>query len=264
MPVDLTNKIFIELLSKFKDLSDEIYEEIAEYFTKVKENVKCENLINIIKSINNKKCIKLILFKIIKFMIIDKKIFFNDKRRDELKVFIELQKIGIFKDKDYEFSPYVTIMISASKKIWNDIKNNNISYRELKNIVSRKIDIELKERFESLNVENTIKDEEINEQVENILNKKEKIQKQIVLLEGYHFIDNTFFNVSKHKEILELENLLDKSKNGNLDEIDRNKEKFDDFSKMYPNEYIEDKILLSTSIFFTSIFTNLKKKNRNI
>lgn len=62
---------------------------------------------------------------------------------------------------------------------------------------------------------------------------------------------------------MELEHSLDKIKNGSIDEINKNQKKFEEYSKMYSETYIKDKILLSTSLFFTSIFKHLKKKYQN-
>ena len=263
LPVNLTNKIFIQLLSKFKDISDDIYIEIVDFFTKVKENLICNNLINIVKNINNIKCTKMILVEISKSMLIDKNIFFNEYERNELKLFIEFQNIGIFNNKDYEYSPYVTGMISSSKKILEDIKNNNISYNDLDKFRNLKKEKELENKIETLNVQKILKEEEIKEIVQNLKKNKERIKTQINLLERYHYVDTTFFNISKHLEIMEIEELLDKIKNKNIDEIDKNKEKFDELNKKYPKEYLDDITYLSTSIFFTSIFNHLKKKNPN-
>ena len=83
------------------------------------------------------------------------------------------------------------------------------------------------------------------------------------MIKSYLHIDKTFFNISKHQEILELENLLNKIKNGKLIEININKEKINEYKSMYSKQYIDQKMLLSTSLFFTSIFEHLKKKAQN-
>ena len=74
-PISINNKIFFKLLSKYGKLPDNIIEEIADYISKGKENLECENLINILKNIENVKCKKQILNKISNSLIIDKNMF---------------------------------------------------------------------------------------------------------------------------------------------------------------------------------------------
>ena len=262
LPTKLVNEIFLKSISKFKDLSDEISEEITDFFTK-KENLKCGNLIYIMKNLENIKYKKLILNKISKSMIIEKKMLFYERERDELLIFIEFQKMDIFNDKNYELSPYVRGMISACNKILDYIRNNKVTYNELEKMKLFNFKKELKAKIEILNIEKTFKDNEIDEMVDKLAKNKDKIKNQISLLEKYHYIDTTFFNSSKHQEIIELENLLNKIKTGSIEEINKNQKKFEEYSKMYPEDYIKDKILLSTSLFFTSIFDYLKKKYQN-
>ena len=58
LPIEINNKIFLKLLSKYAKLPDNIIEEIADFFSKGKEHLMCENLINNFKNIVNKKCKK--------------------------------------------------------------------------------------------------------------------------------------------------------------------------------------------------------------
>ena len=261
LPISLNNEIYIKILSS-KDLSDDVIEEIANFFTK-EDNLKTNNLVNIIKSIDNIKCKKFILGKISSTMMIEKSMFFNDKERKELTMLSEFQKMGIFDDKDYEFTAYVQGIISVSQRILEYIKNYNISYNELQKFKTSNLKNELINKLKLLNIKKTLKEEEIKEIVENIINNNEKIKLQINLLENYLYIDTVFFSISKHSEIIELENLLEKLRNGNIDEINKNENKFKEFKNMYPEEYLKEKIVLSTSMFFVSIFNHLKKKIKN-
>ena len=45
LPISLTNEIFLTVLSRYDDLSDDIIQEIIDIFTKNRENLKSENLI---------------------------------------------------------------------------------------------------------------------------------------------------------------------------------------------------------------------------
>ena len=265
LPIKLINKIFLKLISKFKDdLSEEINEEITNFFT-TKENLKCSNLIYIFQNLENIKYKNLILRKISKSMIIEKHMIFYEKEKNKLETFIEFQKMNIFNDKNYENSSYVQRMISACHKILDYLKNSKVSYNELIRMEVKMSDLkkELKKTIEILNIQKTLEENEINKIADKLILNKDKIKNQIILLNSYLYIDTTFFNSSKHQEILELENLLDKIKNGSIDEINKNQKKFEEYSKMYSETYIKDKILLSTSLFFTSIFKHLKKKYQN-
>ena len=262
LPVKLINEIYLNLLSNFKDLSEEVIIEIIDFFTK-KENLQCENLIYIIKNINVTRYKKLILINISKNLLIEKDMIFDYKERNEIKIFIEFQKMDLFSDKEYANSPYVQGMKGACNKILEYIINNYITFNELKKIIVIDLKSQLKKKIELLNIQKSLKDEEINEIVNNLITTKEKIKKQIELLELYLYVDRIFFNISKHQEILEIQKLLDKLKNGKIEELDKNKKKFDELKKSYPEDYLQDKVLLSTSKFFVDIFNHLRKKYQN-
>ena len=117
LPLSINNKIFLRLLSKYENLSENIIEEIADFFSKGKENLMCETLINNFKNINNIKCKKLILNKISNSLIIDKNMFLYEKEKNQIKVFIEFKKLGIFNDPIYEHTQYVQAMKSITKEI---------------------------------------------------------------------------------------------------------------------------------------------------
>ena len=87
LPLSINNKIFLKLLSKFKDIPDNIIEEIADYFSKGKDNLICENLINNFKRIDNIKCKRLILNKISNSLIINKEMIYYEKEKKSNKSF---------------------------------------------------------------------------------------------------------------------------------------------------------------------------------
>ena len=154
LPIKLINKIFLKLISKFKDdLSEEINEEITNFFT-TKENLKCSNLIYIFQNLENIKYKNLILRKISKSMIIEKHMIFYEKEKNKLETFIEFQKMNIFNDKNYENSSYVQRMISACHKILDYLKNSKVSYNELIRMEVKMSDLkkELKKTIEILNI----------------------------------------------------------------------------------------------------------------
>ena len=158
LPIKLINKIFLKLISKFKDdLSDEINEEMTNFFT-IKENLKCSNLIYIFQNLENIKYKRLILSKISKSMIIEKHMIFYEKEKNKLETFIEFQKMNIFNDKNYENSSYVQRMISACHKILDYLKNSKVSYNELIRMEVKMSDLkkELKKTIEILNTVNHI------------------------------------------------------------------------------------------------------------
>ena len=260
LPISLTNEIFLTVLSRYDDLSDDIIQEIIDIFTKNRENLKSENLIYIVKELKNIKYIKLILSKISN-MVIDKNMILAKNDSNEVKLSIEFQEMKIFKNEEYEYCSYVQGMFSSCDNILNYIKNLNVTYNEIQKILENYKDI--KHKLKILNIKEILKKEEINEISDKIMEYVDKIKNETKLIENYLYIDKTFFNISKHKEILELENLLNKIKNGKLIEINNNKEKINEYKRMYSEEYIKQKMLLSTSLFFTSIFEYLKKKAQN-
>ena len=260
LPISLINEIFLKILSRYDDLSDDISQEIIDFFTKKRENLKSENLIYIVKQLKNIKYIKQILSKI-SHMVIKRNMIFALKDSNEVKLFIEFQKMEIFKNEAYEYCYYVQEMFSFCDNILNDIKKLNVTYNEIQKISVNYKD--LKQRLKILNIKEKLKEEEINKISDKIMEYVGKIKNETKLIDSYLYIDKTFFNISKHKEILELENLLNEIKDGKLIEINNYQEKINEYKSMYSKQYIEQKMLLSTSLFFTSIFEHLKKKAQN-
>ena len=268
LPIEINNKIFLKLLSKYEKLPDNIIEEIADFFSKGKEHLKCENLINNFKNIVNIKCKKQILNKINNSLIIDKNMFFYEKEKNPIKVFINFKKIGIFNEPAYEHTQYVQAIKSISKEILDYIINYNITYIELNKIEhSDLVGFEDKMRtfIEVLDLDNKISKENIDKIINKIQDNKIKIQEEIKLLEKYLMIDQEFYEIAKYNEISELEKLIDILKNKNILEYEKTeyKEKFEDYKTKYPENYLNDRLFLSVSKIFKNIYKYIKKINQN-
>ena len=87
--------------------------------------------------------------------------------------------MDLFSLKEYANSPFFRGMKGAFNKILEYIKNDYITFNELKKIISIDLKSQLKKKIELLNIQKSLKDEEINEIVNNIITTKEKIKKQI-------------------------------------------------------------------------------------
>ena len=267
LPSSIMNKIFFKLLSKFQDLSDGILEEIANYFSTGRENLICENLINNFKSISIIKCKKQILNKISGSLIVDKNMVLYDKEKNQIKVLIEFTKLDIFDDSNYKHTQYVQGLKSCAKDIIDYIINFKITYNELSKMETNILDLKtnLIYSLEIINIEKKLSKENIEDIVNKILNYKKQIKTQIDLLNQYLVIDQSFYEVIKYSEILELEKLLDILKNKNLLEFDReeHQNKFKEYKLKYTEDYIKDRLFLSASEIFKNIYKHLKKINQN-
>ena len=266
-PISINNKIFFKLLSKYGKLPDNIIEEIADYISKGKENLECENLINIFKNIENVKCKKQILNKISNSLIIDKNMFLYEKNKNQIKVLIEFKKMDIFNEPHYEHTQYVQAMKTITKEILNYIINYKITFNELRKIEKDELKLEdnMKTFIEILNLDKKLNEKNIDAIVKKIIYIKTKINDQINLLEQYLLIDQTFYEFAKYKEISELEKLLEILKNKSILEYEKSEyqEKFEEYKSKYSVDYINDRIYLTISEMFKNIYKYLKKINQN-
>ena len=268
LPIEINNKIFLKLLSKYEKLPDNIIEEIADFFTKGKEHLICENLINNFKNIANIKCKKQILNKINNSLIIDKNMLFYENEKNPIKAFINFKKIGIFNEPNYEHTQYVQAIKSISKEILDYIIDYNITENELNKIEKSDFFIfenKMRTLIELLDLDNKLSKENIDKIINVINDNKIKIKEQIKLLENYLMIDQEFYEVAKYKEISELEKLLDILKNESILEYEKSEyqKKFEEYKNKYPENYIADRTFLSASKVFKNIYKYLKKINQN-
>ena len=258
LSLSFVNKIFLNLIEKYV-LSEDLFLEIIDFFT-LNENLKLENFILIINKLTNIKCMESLLGKIDKY-IIKKENILNHIDTDEFKLLKEFKRINIFNNKNFEYTSYILNTNMISKEIFDDLNNNNISYNDLNKAKFINFKNELENKLEVLNINNYVQD------IKNLVNKLYKykidIENKIEFLDKCIYVNKNFFNISKQREIEELEILLIKITKGNLNELDKNKNKFDEYENMFTEEYLEDKISLSNSLFFTSIFKHLTKKNEN-
>ena len=263
LPIIIIRKIFFRLLSKFKELSDEIIDEIAKFFSNGKENLSCKNLINNFKELENIKCKKQILNKLSNSLMIDKNMVFYEQKKEPILILIQFKELGIFKDKNFEHTQYVQGLKSSTKEYLDYILDYKITFNELKKFPD--ISATFKKSIEILNIEETLKKSDIEEIVNNILKYKDKINNQITLFNRYLIINKTFYEVSKNSEITDLENLINILKNKDLKQIDNeeNIKKFEEYKSKYPDDYINDRLFLTTSEIFKNIYLFLKKINQN-
>ena len=199
--------------------------------------------------------------KSINIYIIKKENILNNIDIDELKLLKEFKRINIFNNKNFEYTSYILNTNMISKEIFDDLNNNNISYNDLNKEKFISFKNELENKLEVLNINNYVQD--IKKLVNKLYKYKIDIEKKIEFLDKCIYVNKNFFNISKQREIEELQILLMKITKGNLNELDKNEKKFEEYENMFTEEYLEDKISLSNSLFFTSIFKHLTKKNEN-
>ena len=261
-PSSFINKVFINLANQYKDknISENLIEEIANFFTKNTENLKTSNFIEIISNLKNNKCFEFILKKIDKFFI-KKELFFNNKENNKLEILKVFKKLEFF--KNYEHTSYIIHTSTVSKQIFDDLINNRVKYNDFLIKINNLNSVDFKQKLEILNVNKKISDKEIEDIIKKLIDYKTLIEKKTLFLDKLLYIDKQFFSIIKQREIEELEILHNKILNGNLDEIDKNKKMIDEYEKNNSEEYINDIMKLSCSMFFLGIFNYLKKKDEN-
>ena len=262
LSISFINKVFLELLNNnnYHDLSDKLIEEISNYFTSNENLKKITNFLNIINNAKNTKCLINILGKIDK-LIIKKGMIFNDIISDELILLKEFKKLQVFNNNNYEYTSYIFRTMTVIKEIFDDLKNNHLCVNDLKHFMV--FEKEFKERLDIININNYKNIMEINNIINKIINYKSEIESKAIFLDKCIFINKHFFYVSRQREIDELENIYNKITKGNLNEIEKYKNRIEEYENMFTKEYIDDKMLLSFSHFFMAIFNYLKKKNEN-
>ena len=261
LPILFINKVFLKLLEKDLSENEKLIEEIANYFTS-NENLKITNFIPIIDNLKSNKCLEKILNKIVK-LIIKKEMIFNDVDSDELKILNEFKKTKLFSNKDFAYNIYTIQTTTICKEIIDDFKNNNLNYNDLINSNFLNLEHGMRHKLEIVNVDNKLSEKDISNIINKIQNYINKINTKKLFLDKCIFINNLFFSIPKQRELEELKRLYNKITKGNIDEIEKNETKLEEYENIFTKEYLDDKIILSSSYFFTGIFSYLKKKSDN-
>ena len=258
LPASLRNKIFIKL-SSYK-ISDDLIEEITDFFSKGKDNTFCENLINNFKNVNNFKCQKQILKKLGKELLINEEIVFYHQNSNQIKVLNQFKAIGIFTDERFEHTEYVNSIKIITKEILKEIEEFKINFCKLDKMKEKDA---LKKSIEILNIEKTLNKDKIKKLCEDIESYRNKIKNNIDLLKKHLRVIKTFFPTDKKEDISKIEELIKKFKNKDLKQIDNedNIKILNNYKNQY-QEQLDSLIKLTESDFFKKIYGDLKEKSK--
>ena len=253
--------IYVYLFNKYKDLSEDAIDSIANYFTNNKDKLNRENILFLLQNFNSDKFIKIILNKINSCIIKEEELFSNEKDIDSFILLDEILKLKIL--QKYPETHYFKSTDTIGKKILNDFKTGNIKYslfssmwstNDKKNIIKNRINIILY---------NNANDIEIC--MKELDDRYKKIMKIIKYLSKLSRVLKEFFPIKHKNNIILLNNLEKQIKGGKLNDIENDeiKSKIDEMHKIIPDDDLDKKAKLKISRFFTSFF-NTKKLNNLI
>ena len=240
-----TEKIYINLESKYNDLSDNCKDLISQYL--IDGQKSASEISELIKKCNNIK--KNILNKIKNDFIIKENYLEdeveNEKENEAHKLLKELK--SIIKEKNFSETDYIKNTNEIIEKIKVKLQNNEIKYDTLVNEEKKK---KLEERLECIDLKN---------EISNIESKFGNVNQNINKLIEIQKYFKQFLEKSKNDKINEIQNILDLRKTETLAKIDEEINKYPN----YINDYNKaEKVLgMNESDFFINIYKNHKNGN---
>ena len=251
--VQTLNDIYICLFNNYKDISNNLMESIANYYTNNKDMVNVENIIFLLQKFNSKYFIKLILNRISIFIIKEEDIF-NQEKEDinSFKLLDSILKLDLLKDPELSETNYIKSTVDLSKKILNDFKTGNIKYSNYKKNI-------IKDRLNIILLNNVGDVEECMKKLEEKNKKFLKILKDLKKLLG---VLKEFYEIKYNDYIKEINNLVNQMNVEKLNYIEKEeiKNKIDKIQKIFQDFDLDKKHKLKDSKFFIDFFNTKKEK----
>ena len=120
--VQTLNDIYIDLFSNYKDISNNLMEYVANYYTKKEDKLNIKNILFLFQNFNSKYFLKLVFNRISYFIIREEEIFSQEEDINSFKLLDEILKLGLLKDIDFSKTNYIKSTNELSKKIVNDLE----------------------------------------------------------------------------------------------------------------------------------------------
>ena len=245
--------IYIHLSKKFDELSNNIINTIVDFILKNPVNNKPENLVQIIKE--GKELRKYLFNKMDKFLIKESDLY-SKEESNNFKLLKGLINEKIFiEDQNIQMTEYILESSSIIRCLITDINDLNINYLTTSFIFDNELGEVLYERLKI-----------ISSPEDDPKNIKEKLQFYYEMAKsGMDNLQNNlndlqfFYKNKKKQEIIEIDELILKIKNGKMALYNQYKPKVEDFAESMENE-LKDKKIFLRSRFFRNLYIHNKKK----
>ena len=256
--VETITDIYLYLSTNYKDISKDVIDNITNFFTKNKDNLKGESILFLFQKINSPNIIKSLLDKIDNFVIKEEEFFNQEEEIDSFKLLkgIEGEKL-MEKIPELKDTKYLTLTLNLGVKILDKIKIGDIKYNNFNSMWLAKKKI-LEERLNILFFNNE-------QDVKSSMKKFEEYFKKFVIVKTLFKklgeVFKEFYEITHQNNILKLENLDKEIKAGNLNIIDKDeiKNRVDELKNILPD--LDKKYKLKGSIFFVHLFKSKKEKD---
>ena len=238
LSVEKVNEIYINLMSRYKDLiTSNTKNIITDFFTTNPTNANPENLLKLIKS-----CPELSanILQNINDYNIQKENFFELEEKNCLKVFKGLLEEKFIENPKYQNTSYVQNVKTITKELVDNIKDGKILYTDINRFYD---DADAKNENENKKKDNILYDR----LKLIVLNKEKDYENYKAKIDNYHskiteilevlklinedFLD--FYYKSKSKDIQKIKDIINSIKTGELNVYENYINDFNDFNSKY-------------------------------
>ena len=254
------NDIYLDLFSNYKDISNNLMEFVANYYTDNKDLLDIEKILFLFQKFDIKYFKKLILNRINSLIIKEEEFFSQEKDIKSFKLLNEILKLELFKDPELSETDYIKNTRQLCDKILNDIEAGNIKYDLFSSMWNSKDNKNiLKDRINTINIKQLKNENEymakLEERYKNIITNKKYLKKLSGVL-------NEFYKIMYKDNIEEISKLENQINAGMLNVIEEKeiKSKIDEINNSFKDFDLDKKSQLKQSKFFTNFF-NIKKEN---
>jgi len=246
----IINDICIKLLEK--DISSDLKDIIAKFFIENSNNADPLTLLQIID-----KCPSLCLNILGKFdkYTIKKEEFFEIEDTQNIKLFRGLLERKLL-EKEFKLIEYVNNNLEMISSLQNEIEEGNIYYRDINRFYLNNKNDELKNKLLIISLNDEVLASKLEKKIDDYFREIETIREDLNLV--FNDLRKYLFDTEKDN-ITILSDIIEKINTGYLNCY---KKKYKDKCKQLINTYKEkakERALMSTSLFFTTIFEKEKE-----
>ena len=257
-PQEITDEILLNISNNYQDISKDLIKYITKYFINDKSNVKM--VIKLLKIVSNKNFLKSIFYEINIYSIKEEELFNEKKDIISFQLLDWIQKEKIIDNyEELKETVYLENIYKVKNRILANIKTGNIRYNMISawyitymNIFKEKLQIILFHKEDDF--QECIKC--MNQNFSKIRNIIKEINKLVDVLKEFY--------ENKHKEdIIFLNDLESRIKNGFLNELEKEQTKADIIKMRQILPDLEVKYNLKNSLFFMNLFKKHKTNKKN-
>ena len=253
----------IHLATTYKDISQEVINQVTDFLTRNKERLNAKSLLFILEKINSQKIIESLLNKIESFSIKEEELYNPEENIESFQLLDGIQKGGLLEKLQFEDlnkTKYLMNAIKIKDKILSQIKKGEVNYNSLIKIWLPKNRAIFKEKLRILFFNNA---NDVEESMKIINEKKANVFKELQYINKVFQILKEFFENQHKNNILKIEQVVKAIKTGMLNEIEKPEIKkiVEEIHNIFEPQEIEYKGLLKDSMFFLQLYRAKKVSN---